>query len=253
MKHCVASVLSALMLVTAPVVSAEGGIREQQVQFKKGESGTTIKGSIKGDQTVDYKLRASAGQTMVVKFKPSNASAYFNVLPPGSDEAIFIGSTSGNDFSGNLAASGEYTIRVYLMRNAARRNESAKYTLDIGVSGDANKSGGAAPAAATAAAGNAGPAKWDASGNVKCSAGSDKFDKECGFRVVRDLPKKAADIWIANIANGQADYRYLHYADKVFTGNDKAKLAWQRKDDNWWVSVDGKEFYFIPDALIHGG
>jgi hypothetical protein len=140
------------MLVTAPVAAAEGGIREQQVQFKKGESGTTIKGSIKGDQTVDYKLRANAGQTMVVKFKPSNASAYFNVLPPGSDEAIFIGSTSGNDFSGNLVASGEYTIRVYLMRNAARRNESAKYTLDIGVSGDAKKSGAAAPGAATAAA-----------------------------------------------------------------------------------------------------
>ena len=146
MKHRVASVLSALMLVTAPVVSAEGGIREQQVQFKKGESGTTIKGSIKGDQTVDYKLRANADQTMVVKFKPSNASAYFNVLPPGSEEAIFIGSTLGNDFSGQLAASGEYTIRVYLMRNAARRNESAKYTLDIGVSGDASKSSGAAPA-----------------------------------------------------------------------------------------------------------
>jgi len=24
-------------------------------------------------------------------------------------------------------------------------------------------------------------------------------------------------------------------------------------DDNWWLSVDGKEFYFIPDALLHGG
>ena len=128
MKHCVASVLSALMLVTAPAVSAEGGIREQQVQFKKGESGATIKGSIKGDQTVDYKLRANAGQTMVVKFKPSNASAYFNVLPPGSDEAIFIGSTSGNDFSGNLAASGEYTIRGQFVqrRSGDRATESAR-------------------------------------------------------------------------------------------------------------------------------
>jgi len=35
--------------------------------------------------------------------------------------------------------------------------------------------------------------------------------------------------------------------------NDRSKLAWQRKDDNWWVSVDGKERYFIADALIHGG
>jgi hypothetical protein len=53
-----------VLLVTAPRVSAEDGIREQQVQVKKGESGATIKGSIKGDQTVDYKLRANAGQTM---------------------------------------------------------------------------------------------------------------------------------------------------------------------------------------------
>jgi hypothetical protein len=58
MRHCIASVLSALLLVTAPLASAEGGIREQQVQFKKGESGATIKGSIKG-QTVDSTSRKS--------------------------------------------------------------------------------------------------------------------------------------------------------------------------------------------------
>jgi hypothetical protein len=135
MKSMVVAFLSLLLMISLPA-SAQS-IRHENLQFKKGESGATIKGSIKGDQTVDYKLRANAGQKMVVKFKPTNASAYFNVLPPGSEEAIFIGSTSGNDFSGNLAASGEYTIRVYLMRNAARRNESAKYTLDVGVSGDA--------------------------------------------------------------------------------------------------------------------
>jgi hypothetical protein len=135
MKSMVVAFLSLLLMISLPA-SAQN-IRHENLQFKKGESGATIKGSIKGDQTVDYKLRANAGQKMVVKFKPTNASAYFNVLPPGSEEAIFIGSTSGNDFSGNLAASGEYTIRVYLMRNAARRNESAKYTLDVGVSGDA--------------------------------------------------------------------------------------------------------------------
>ena len=241
-----------VMVMAIPPALAQPAITTKQVQFKKGESGATIKGTIKGDQIIDYKLRAGAGQAMVVQFKPSNPSAYFNVLPPGSDEAIHIGSSAGNDFSTDLKAGGEYTIRVYLMRNAARRNESANYTLDIGVSGDVKKSN--APAAGVSpVAGNTGPAKWDASGNVKCSAGSDKFDQQCGFRVVRDLPKKAADIWIANVANNQADYRYLHYADKVFTGNDKAKLAWRRVDDNWWLSVDGREFYFVPDALIHGG
>jgi len=249
-KASIAGLICGLLLASS-VVSAQPAIKQEPVQFKKGESGATIKGSLKGDQIIDYTLRASAGQVMVVQLKPSNPSAYFNVMAPGSDEAIFIGSTSGNEFSGDLKASGVYTIRVYLMRNAARRNESVNYTLDIGVAGAA-KPASAAPAAATAAT-NAGPAKWDASGMVKCSAGSDKFDKQCGFRVVRDLPKQAADIWIGNVANGEADYRYLHYANKAFTTNDSSKLAWQRKDDNWWVSVNGKEFYFIPDALIHGG
>jgi hypothetical protein len=251
MKTVITGVLASVLLAALPA-QAQAQIQQQQVQFKKGESGATIKGSLKGEQIIDYKLRAGAGQAMVVQFKPSNPSAYFNVLPPGSSEAIHIGSTAGNEFSTDLKASGEYTIRVYLMRNAARRNESVKYTLDIGVSGDVKKS--SVPAAATtAAASNAGPSRWDASGNIPCSAGSDKFDQQCGFRVVRDLPRKAASIWIANVANGQADYRYLRYADKAFTGNDQAKLAWRRVDDNWWLSVDAREFYFIPDALIHGG
>jgi hypothetical protein len=243
--------MSALLLAPLPA-EAQSQIQQSAIHFKPGETRVSLKGRLKGDQTIDYMLRAGAGQVMIVKFKPSNPSAYFNVLPPGSDEAIFIGSTSGNEFSTEPKAAGEYTIRVYLMRNAARRNESVNYTLDIGVSGDVKK--GSAPAAGAATmASNAGPAKWDASGMVKCSAGSEKFDRQCGFRVVRDLPRKAADIWIANVATGQAAYRYLHYADKVFTSNDKAKLAWQREDDNWWLSVGGKEFYFIPDALIHGG
>lgn len=139
MKSVLASIATAMFLLSA-AVQAEPGIKVQQVQFKKGESGATIKAQIKGDQVIDYRLRVAAGQTMVVQFKPSNPSAYFNVMPPGSSgEAIFIGSTSGNEFSTELAASGEYTIRVYLMRSAARRNETAKFTLDIGVSGEAKK------------------------------------------------------------------------------------------------------------------
>ena len=72
---------------------------------------------------------------MVVTLDASNASAYFNVMPPGSDTAIFIGSTSGNRYEGTLPASGDYTVRLYLMRNAARRHETAAYTIDFAVSG----------------------------------------------------------------------------------------------------------------------
>jgi len=117
------------MIFLSSLVSAETGIRQETIQFKQGIRHTVVKGRIKGRETVDYLVRVRAGQTMTVVFKSRNSSACFNVLPPGSDEAVFVGSTSGNRFDSVLPTEGLYTIRVYLMRNAARRNESAGYTL----------------------------------------------------------------------------------------------------------------------------
>jgi hypothetical protein len=120
----------------APIVASAGPtVREVQVRFEKGQTSATLKGKLKGDETVDYKVRAAAGQSMVVTFKPGNPSAYFNVMQSGAAEAFFVGSTSGNRFEGPMPVDGDYTIRVYLMRSAARRNESTSYTLEVGVSG----------------------------------------------------------------------------------------------------------------------
>jgi hypothetical protein len=130
-------VLGALIATVAQAAGPK--IREVPVQFPKGETGVSLKGKLKGDETVDYNVRVAAGQSMAIVFKPGNPSAYFNVLPPGSDSAIFIGSTSGNRYEGALPADGTYTIRVYLMRSAPRRNESASYALDVGVSGGAKR------------------------------------------------------------------------------------------------------------------
>ncbi|UFP95258.1 PliI family lysozyme inhibitor of I-type lysozyme [Gloeobacter morelensis] len=135
MKALLACVLAGLLLGTT-LAAAGAAIRQEQIQFEKGKTSTIITGKLKGDQIVDYQLRASAGQSMATTFKPSNLSAYFNVLPPGSsDVAIFVGSVSGNRFKAELPTDGVYTIRVYLMRSAARRNETANYTLEVGIAG----------------------------------------------------------------------------------------------------------------------
>jgi hypothetical protein len=130
-----------LLLIVAPA----GGqnIHREDVKFKAGESSATIKGSIKGDQTVDYILGAKAGQKMTVTLKSGHASCYFNVTAPGQDAALFIGSTSGSQYEGVLPADGEYTVRLYLMRSAARRSEKASYTITFMVDG------GKTPAGAT--------------------------------------------------------------------------------------------------------
>jgi hypothetical protein len=130
---------SMLGLCGVTATASAGDIRTEHVHFPKGEIGATIKGHIRGDEIIDYKLRVRAGQSLSVGLKTDNASNYFNILAPGEhEEAFFIGSNDGNDYTGDARDSGNYTIRVYLMRNAARRGERAHYTLDVGaaVAGD---------------------------------------------------------------------------------------------------------------------
>jgi hypothetical protein len=132
-----------IVLLGLNVYAAED-IRKVPVHFKKGASQATIQGHIKGRQIIDYVLGARAGQTMTVDLKTSNSAAFFNVLPPASDEAIFIGQTAGSHFEGKLPKDGDYRVRVYLVRAAARRQETAKYTLTVKITGHETASAGQA-------------------------------------------------------------------------------------------------------------
>jgi hypothetical protein len=123
--------LSLCLTFALPALAADG-IREERMHFKAGTSGTTVKGRLSGQEDIDYLLGAKAGQQMTVELHTDNPQNYFNILPPGSsDEALFVGSSSGNRFEGTLPDSGDYRVRVYLMRAAARRDESANYRVDI--------------------------------------------------------------------------------------------------------------------------
>lgn len=105
------------------------------IQFAKGTSSKAVKGTIRGDQSRLYTINVKAGQTLTVKLVTSNPSSYFNITAPGAQQALFIGSTEGNSYTGVVPSSGNYKIDVYLMRNAARRNESANFTLTVGARG----------------------------------------------------------------------------------------------------------------------
>lgn len=109
--------------------------KPERVQFAKGMSSKTIKGTLKGDQSRLFVVNLRAGQTLTVKLVPSNASTYFNVTAPGAQQAMFIGSSSGNTMKEVIPSSGDYTIDLYLMRNAARRGETTNFTITIGATG----------------------------------------------------------------------------------------------------------------------
>jgi hypothetical protein len=175
---CAALVIAWMLFVVIPLPVAAQPIEVKRISFAPGSSSATLKGSITGDKTVDYKLGAKAGQTMSVKLKTGNLSNYFNVLPPGSETALFVGSTSGNEWTGSLPTDGDYTIRVYLMRNAARRNERANYALTVGITGRTDAKVAGTPDHAT--------------GTVPCSLGTDsKGSAQCSFGVIRSAPGHA--------------------------------------------------------------
>ena len=138
MKTTISVVVTAVAVtaLAATAAAQPAPPKKETVQFARGASEATIKGALQGDQTIDYHVSAGAGQTLAVTMKASNASTYFNVLPPGSnDVAMFVGSTEGSTYKGMLPDDGAYVVRVYLMRAVARRNEKSDYTLTIGVTG----------------------------------------------------------------------------------------------------------------------
>lgn len=139
-RSAIVPLLASLLLVHGPASAlAQDSIRTERIHFKRGSTSAVVKGHIKGYESVDYLVNARQGQVMNASLATKNTSTYFNVLPPGSnDAAIFIGSTTGNQFEGPLPATGDYRIRVYMMRNAARRNEVADYQLEVVISAGAN-------------------------------------------------------------------------------------------------------------------
>jgi hypothetical protein len=220
------------------------------IQFARGASSATVKGSLKGYRIVDYRLGAKAGQTMSVKLTTSNGANYFNVLPPGSkDEAIFIGSTGGGEWTGSLPADGEYTIRVYLMRSAARRNETANYALTVGIRGSATPS----PAALGAAP--AGDAKvkgtpYHATGQVPCSMGNaPEGSQQCDFGVIRGKPGNAE----LHVTPPGGFERVLTFIGSKVTAGSGASVKASKTGDLWLVEVNDYEHYRIPEAVISGG
>ncbi|MGJ0509644.1 MAG: SH3 domain-containing protein [Methylocystis sp.] len=127
--------------LVASLAGAQETSSVTRVTFKAGRA--ILSGVVKGYASNDYVFPAGAGESISVSL--ASKKAFFNVLAPGAaDEAIFIGSTSGATFEGVAATSGDYTARVYLMRNEARRGTAARYkvTIRLGQKSAAQEKGG---------------------------------------------------------------------------------------------------------------
>jgi hypothetical protein len=234
-----------LALVSPPAWAQPAPPHQERVTFAKGSSSATITGQLKGDADIDYLVRAAAGQTLTVELKASNRSNYFNVLPPGSADVAMYAAQTGDPYTGVLPADGDYKVRVYLMRNAARRNETSAYTLTIRVTGTALP-----PLKASQDALIKGTS-FHASASIKCVMPyGDPTPKPCEAFVIRRGTDGTATVEIPYTGGRR---HILFVKGKPAASDSSEKMTVTRQGDVTTVKFESGESYDIPDAFVIGG
>ena len=237
-----------LALLVGPALPADDAIRTQRVQLKKGASSAIVNGKIKGYETIDYLVSARKGQYANVSLATRHTATYFNLLAPGQTEvAFFNGSISQNQYEGNLPEDGEYRIRVYMMRSAARRNEVADYRLEIAVAAAGKTS--AAPAGDAKVAGTG----YHATGNAPCAIGGGQPAGSCPFGVTREGQGSGT----VTVTRPDGRKRVIFFDKGRATRYDQSQadngaFSATRQGDLTTVHI-GDERYAIPDAVVLGG
>jgi hypothetical protein len=242
------SLLSSLMTIFIVGSAASAADRVETVRFKRGATSTTLTGSVRGYDGIKYLLGASAGQAMSALFKSGNTACYMNITSPRSNAAMFIGSTSGNEYAGNLPASGNYAIQIYLMRSAARRNETCKYSLTVEVSGAARAA--VRPSTDALVPGT----NFSATGVLPCSRAASQPTANCKFGVVRS-GNGSAQVTVFWPDGGSRIILFEKGTPASFDqsqADGDARMSVNRNGDLFMITIGAQRFEIV-DAIVSGG
>ena len=103
----------------------------ERVKFQRGRSSTVVRGTILGFETRDYLIGAKAGQVMTLRLSSTNRYTNF-VIYSINERPTDMNETT--EWSEKLSESGDYLIRVLMMRAGARRKgATANYTLNVSI------------------------------------------------------------------------------------------------------------------------
>jgi heat shock protein HslJ len=136
------------ILEWTPVARANAVVHPDQdrrvvpVSLMPGQTTVVMRGRIRGREYIDHQITARAGQRLRLRFESSHRANSFILLPPGSSgEAMASGDLLSNRYEGALPTDGVYTVRVFLMRAAARRHESSQFELGLSLTGEVPQHG----------------------------------------------------------------------------------------------------------------
>lgn len=238
--------LSCTVMVAAAATEAppDPDRRVEVVTLDKGEISRTFQGTLRGREYIDFQIAAGAGQRLGVTLKRGNAMNYFNIMAPGANEALFIGSTSGRQARRMLAADGVYTIRLYLMRAAARRNEHSDYELNIALDGKA-----LLPLSPTKDALVRGT-PYHATATISCQRG-EALPVRCDANVIRRAQGGTGTVVV--VWPGGFKRNVLFIKLQPMASDSREAMTYTREGDVTAVSLGKEERFEIPDALVAGG
>jgi hypothetical protein len=232
----------------SPAIAGDD-VRTARVNFAPGASRATIQGVITGRQSVNYKIGAGAGQTMLMSLSANNYSIYFNVfepgVEPGRDAAAYTSDTDGNRFEDRLDKSGDYTIQVYLFRNAARRGVRSRYNLDVAIT----RAGARAPGAATGDAKVAGM-EFNATSEIPCARYEGQPMSQRHFGVIR---RGSGDATVKVFWPGGGESNIYFKTGKAESSASPATTRAEKAIDLDEVVAGATERFEIPDAVLFGG
>ena len=125
----------AIAVIFAAVVLFAGETEAQvktRLRFPAGASSTAVKGTIRGYAYRDYIVRANADQTIATSAASTNRYTILTIFRPDGDN--LDGAAQMGEFSGTLPVTGDYVIRVGMMRAGARRPGAvSNFTLKVSI------------------------------------------------------------------------------------------------------------------------
>ena len=122
----VVSVSFLLMAVDVPAQT------KTRVKFPPKTHGITVKGTCRGYAYRDYLMGVSAGQMIDISLDASEPATVFSIVTPEGGDLLEASETKS--YHGTLITSGDYRVRVMMMRSAARRRGSvSNYSLKISI------------------------------------------------------------------------------------------------------------------------
>ncbi len=123
--------IALICMMAAPVVVPQEAAGAARVVFDDARAARSFTHVVDGFNEVSYVVALREGQSLQVSLASNNISNCFDIYAPGATKPFYSSGDSGNTHQLLATTAGDYVVRVFLLRLAARDNQSAQYTLEL--------------------------------------------------------------------------------------------------------------------------